>query len=331
MLRWIGLRLRGAVPLTVILLALSVAPCSADADMADRYLRSAERGDVTAQVYVGALYATGVGLRRSDEEAFRWFLRAADQGHGQAQVIVAALYAIGKGVDKSNVNAHRWASLAARSRDETVRSGANQLVDLLTSRMSTGERAESKRFGPARAATSSARLEDEPISPRVRARDEPVRARDEPVRVGEADSHYRRARDLFQSGEYARAADGFTKAIELAPDHADAYNDRCWTRALLGRLRDALADCNHALRLRPDFVYALDSRGFVNLRLGDNDLALADFDAALRLRPGLASALYGRGKARLRKGQVAAGNSDIRAAKAFDPGIEAHYSRHGVR
>jgi TPR repeat protein len=49
-----------------------------DQDMASRYLRAAQSGDDEAQFYMGSLYAAGVGVPRSDQEALRWFSRAAD-------------------------------------------------------------------------------------------------------------------------------------------------------------------------------------------------------------------------------------------------------------
>jgi len=47
-----------------------------DQDMASRYLRAAQSGDDEAQFYLGALYSAGVGVPRSDEEAFLSGFRA---------------------------------------------------------------------------------------------------------------------------------------------------------------------------------------------------------------------------------------------------------------
>ena len=96
-------RLALAIACCAGLLAGSVgagADLASDQDMANRYLRAARSGDDDAQFYLGALYSAGVGVPRSDEEAFRWFARAADQGHSHAMLIVSGLYAIGRGVAK---------------------------------------------------------------------------------------------------------------------------------------------------------------------------------------------------------------------------------------
>ena len=93
------------------------------------------------------------------------------------------------------------------------------------------------------------------------------------------------------------------------------WNERCWTRAIIGELQAALADCNEAIRLEPNVAAAFDSRGLTYLKLGQWELAIADFNSALRLDPKLASSLYGRGFAKLKKGDLAGGNADIAAAK----------------
>jgi|SRR5579871_1325742 len=111
-----------------------------DQDMASRYLRAAQSGDDEAQFYLGALYAAGVGVPRSDQEAFRWFSRAADQGHSHAMLLVAGFYATGRGVEKNNVEAYKWASIVnGASRVDEFRDVSNQLMTLIGKRMSSEE------------------------------------------------------------------------------------------------------------------------------------------------------------------------------------------------
>ena len=111
-----------------------------DQDMASRYLRAAQSGDDEAQFYIGALYSAGIGVPRSDEEAFRWFSCAADQGHSHAMLILSGLYAVGRGVQKDNVKAYTWAYLVGgASRVEEFRNGAQQLMSVLETRMTPDE------------------------------------------------------------------------------------------------------------------------------------------------------------------------------------------------
>src|SRR5215469_1110875 len=103
-------------------------------------------------------------------------------------------------------------------------------------------------------------------------------------------------------------------------DFAAAFDNRCWARAVVGILKQALADCNQALRLMPNNAATLDSRGFVFLKMTNFDAAVSDYDAALRINPKLAFALYGRGLARL-KNEDPSGEADI----------AEEYARYGMQ
>ena len=129
------------------------ADLASDQDMASRYMRSAQSGDDESQFYLGALYSAGIGVPRSDPEAFRWFSRAADQGHSHAMLILAGLYATGRGVTKDNVKAYKWAYLvSAASRVDEFRNGSLQLMGVLETRMSPAEisraRSEASQWHP---------------------------------------------------------------------------------------------------------------------------------------------------------------------------------------
>jgi tetratricopeptide (TPR) repeat protein/predicted aspartyl protease len=115
------------------------------------------------------------------------------------------------------------------------------------------------------------------------------------------------------------------------PRVVQAYNARCWSRALLGQDLDrALRDCNAGLKLDPHRAQLLDSRGLVNLRRNQLDKAIADYNEALKINPKIAWSLYGRGIAELRKGMTAQGEADIAAAKALAPHLPEFAQRIGV-
>ncbi|EJW10636.1 hypothetical protein A33M_4323 [Rhodovulum sp. PH10] len=143
--------------------------------------------------------------------------------------------------------------------------------------------------------------------------------------------YYRRGQAWAERGRFGLAAEDFGRAIRLDPRDAEAYNNRCFTRAVLDQLDDAVADCDEALRLRPDYVDALDSRGLAHLKLGRYDAAIADYDKAIGLNPRLATAYYGRGKAKLQKGDKRGGNADIRNARAIAPTVPSEFASYGVK
>jgi hypothetical protein len=158
-----------AIVCCVILLAGSStarADSGFDRDMANRYLQAARSGDDDAQFYMGALYSAGVGVPRSDEDAFRWFARAADQGHSHAMLIVGGLYAIGRGVQKDNVKAYQYAYIvSSATKVEEFRNGSRQLMGVLEGKMTPDEvsraRTEASRWRP----VSTARPTPPPASP----------------------------------------------------------------------------------------------------------------------------------------------------------------------
>lgn len=126
-------------------------------------------------------------------------------------------------------------------------------------------------------------------------------------------------------------ADLWIAVHQQDPRLVQAYNERCWARAVLGQeLEQALRDCNAGLRLNPHAPALLDSRGLVNLRSNRFDKAIADYNEALKIDPKIAWSLYGRGIAELRKGMTAPGEADIAAAKALAPHLPELAERIGV-
>lgn len=147
----------------------------------------------------------------------------------------------------------------------------------------------------------------------------------------EANAYYKRGQELARNGDFVEATKYFDEAIRLDPKQADAFNNRCWAQAVVGKLQAALGDCDQALRLQPRYADALDSRGLVDLKLGLPKRAITDYDEALQVNPQLASSLYGRGIAKLRTGDIEDGNADILAAKRIRPGIVEEFAKYGIR
>jgi lipoprotein NlpI len=142
-------------------------------------------------------------------------------------------------------------------------------------------------------------------------------------------AHFNRGNAYLGKGQYDAAIDNFNQAIKLKGDFAQAFDNRCWARAVVGILKQALADCNEALRLMPNNAATLESRAFIYLKTTNFDAAVSGYDAALAINPKLASALYGRGIAKL-KNEDPAGEADITAAKAIQPDIADEFTRYGM-
>ncbi len=138
-------------------------------------------------------------------------------------------------------------------------------------------------------------------------------------------SHLDRGDRHLDNGEHAQAIEAYTEAIATDPT-ADAYNARCWGRALSGQnLESALIDCNRAIELAPQNIAALDSRGLVNLMLGNYEAANTDYGRAIELSPNYAHARYGRARALQGLGRYEEAQSEFQAALTADPALATRY------
>lgn len=142
--------------------------------------------------------------------------------------------------------------------------------------------------------------------------------------------YFNRGNAFLAKAQYDHAIDDYNQAIKLKPNFAPAYDNRCWARAVIGILKQALADCTAALRLMPDNPATYDSRGFIFLKMDQPDAAVSAYDSALRINPKLAFALYGRGLAKLRN-EDSEGEADVAAAKALQGDIAQEYLRYGIQ
>ena len=133
-----------------------------------------------------------------------------------------------------------------------------------------------------------------------------------------------------ENGDNDLALADLDHVLELSPDSATNYNNRCWFRATHNlELEKALADCNRAVQIEPSSAPSLDSRGFVQLRRGKFKEAIADYDRALAVSPTQTASLFGRGIARLRSGDLQ-GQADLDAAIQLTPDIAKQFEGYGV-
>ena len=146
--------------------------------------------------------------------------------------------------------------------------------------------------------------------------------------ANDAVSRYKRGQVYASKRAYALAMQDFDAVIRLAPKDAKALNNRCWTRAVVGDLQDALSDCNLALQIDPGLTDALNSRGLVNLKLGRSAEAIRDYTDAIQRDPRSSSSLFGRGIAKRKSGGD--GAMDIALAKSMDPNIAKEFVGYGV-
>lgn len=165
---------------------------------------------------------------------------------------------------------------------------------------------------------------------------------------------YNRGVKLYDAGDVSGAIAAYTKAVELDPDFAAAYNNRGvaysqqkdyeaavkdLTRAIaldpklasaytnrgsalrsLKRIEEAVADYTKSIELGPS-PEAFYNRGAAYEEKGDADAALADYTRAVELDPKLAPAYVNRGIVLLQKGREAEADKDFEIGFKLDPGL----------
>jgi len=143
-----------------------------------------------------------------------------------------------------------------------------------------------------------------------------------------AKAYYYRGNAQLTQSNYRKAADDFSRSLDIDRGNAGALHERCWALGVLGeKLDDALSDCNESLRLKPNDGETLAARAFVYLKLGFHRTAILDYDASLLVRPNIAEAHYGRALARAKAGDTDGAAADLTAARALDPKIDETFAR----
>jgi tetratricopeptide (TPR) repeat protein len=125
---------------------------------------------------------------------------------------------------------------------------------------------------------------------------------------------FNRARVLTYSKQYGAALTDFAAAKRLFPDGPNVVGYRCLTYIAIGKLDEALADCNAAVARHPKLAYTLTSRGNVYLAKGKLDAAMKDYDAALKNSPNDVRAHAYRGQLLEKRGDVAGARAEYRSA-----------------
>lgn len=91
--------------------------------------------------------------------------------------------------------------------------------------------------------------------------------------------------------------------------------------------REALEMVSRAIELNPRYARAYNARGYVHLRMANYQPAIADFSEAIRLDPGYANAYHNRAVARRKVGDRAAAAADERSAAQLAAGISLSAQR----
>lgn len=104
-----------------------------------------------------------------------------------------------------------------------------------------------------------------------------------------AADYFWRAEAYYELGEHQKAIEDYTKAIELNPKDVIAYNNRGYAYDDLGECAKAIEDYNTAIKLDPKYAMAYNNRGFTYNKIGEYAKAIQDNTTAIELDPKYAS------------------------------------------
>jgi len=139
---------------------------------------------------------------------------------------------------------------------------------------------------------------------------------------------FERGYEQYISGIYIEAEKAFSKAIELNPRLAMAYNNRGNAYSNLGNDQQAIRDYNKAIELNPQLAMAYNNRGNAYFKLDNYQQAIKDFNKAIELDPQLAMAYNNRGNAYVKLGNFHQAIEDFNKAIELDPQYaEPYYNR----
>jgi tetratricopeptide (TPR) repeat protein len=133
-----------------------------------------------------------------------------------------------------------------------------------------------------------------------------------------------------KTGDKQGAIADYTKAIELDPKFALAYNNRGFVRSALGDKQGAIADYTESIRFNnPELHIPYNNRGIAHADLGNTQAAIADYNKALEINPKYALAYNNRGSIRSNLGDKRAAIADYNKAIELDPKYTIAYNNRG--
>jgi tetratricopeptide (TPR) repeat protein len=147
-----------------------------------------------------------------------------------------------------------------------------------------------------------------------------------------AAQYMERGRAKMKQKDYQGAAEEATKAIQLNPNLATAYNLRQAARLFLKDYQGSISDGNRAIQLNPKYADSYFGRGQARLALQDFQGAIADATQALQVDtkpPALAYLLRANARAAVKdfQGAIADATKFIELRPASNPAAEAYNVR----
>ena len=98
-----------------------------------------------------------------------------------------------------------------------------------------------------------------------------------------ANDYYRRGLDNYNKGNYERAIENYSRAIQINGNFFNAYSGRAEAYSKIGNNRNAIADYTTMISLNPNDSEAYLVRAILYRDQGDLNRAIADFSQVINL------------------------------------------------
>ncbi|MDR1285171.1 MAG: tetratricopeptide repeat protein [Campylobacteraceae bacterium] len=115
----------------------------------------------------------------------------------------------------------------------------------------------------------------------------------------EQDCYCNRACAYMGTGEYAKAIEDCTRALQLNPYDADTYCNRGYSYYILGDYEKAIEDYEQTIELNENNICAYHSRGIAYHKMNKYDKAIEDYTKVIELDPDNVKAYNNRASALL--------------------------------
>ena len=110
--------------------------------------------------------------------------------------------------------------------------------------------------------------------------------------------------ELLGLGQAEKAAQLYTKALELNPEDEEGHFGLAVAYTKMGRTNDAIKHYDDALKIFPDYAEAHNNLGNIYLAQRKHDQAVQHYLSALKAQPQYTSAMNNLGKAMAQQGKV---------------------------
>lgn len=129
-----------------------------------------------------------------------------------------------------------------------------------------------------------------------------------------ANAFYNRGWIYEYKGEFEKAVEDYTRALNIDKGHTDAYYNRGLIYIRQGKYRLAITDFGEVIKLKREDADVYNNRGNAYLQTNEFDSAFNDYNTAIRISPNDPDLYYNRGVVYRSRGEYGKAKQDFQKA-----------------